>query len=357
MLLLNRIADRVLDKKITLRKNVFITSTFGKSVWIDITAATIEIKGNTHLMVIFRDETERVEADRSLRESELKFRQLAENIGQVFWLRTDKQMLYISPVYEKIWGRTCESLYSTPDSFAESIHPDDKAAVLKDFREKSDHFDMEYRIVRPDGDIRWIQARSFPVYAEDGISVRRAGIAEDITLRRAMEEQLRENSIRDPLTEVYNRRYVFENLKGMINRFSRDDEPFSIAIIDLDHFKKINDTYGHVAGDYVLREFSRIVSDNIRPYDILGRYGGEEFIIVFKKSKRDYASSTIERILDIIRGRVFSTRAGDIKLTFSCGIADVTEEFPGGRTIENIVAAADERLYRAKSGGRNMVVF
>ncbi|MDJ1175929.1 PAS domain S-box protein [Roseofilum capinflatum] len=125
-------------------------------------------------------------------ESEEKFRQLAENIEDVFWMTTanQDQMLYVSPAYEKIWGRTQESLYQQPKSFIESIHPSDRPRVTT-VLQSSNTFDLEYRIRQPDGDLRWIWDRGFPIVDANGDVYRRAGIAKDITTRKQTEELLR----------------------------------------------------------------------------------------------------------------------------------------------------------------------
>ncbi|MDJ1185586.1 PAS domain S-box protein [Roseofilum casamattae] len=132
-------------------------------------------------------------------ESEAKFRQLADNIDDVFWMTTAslEEMLYVSPAYEKIWGRTQQSLYDVPQSFMDAIHPSDRGsvrAVLQGLLEQS--FDIEYRIVRPDGSIRWIWDRGFPILDDRGRPYRRAGIAKDITNRKYTEELLRRTNER-----------------------------------------------------------------------------------------------------------------------------------------------------------------
>ncbi|MBM9538647.1 PAS domain S-box protein, partial [Desulfobulbus alkaliphilus] len=152
--------------------------------------------------------TERVQAEAELRESEDKFRQISQNVGEVFWLRSadNSQMLYINPAYEKIWGRTCQSLYENPQSFIDSVHEEDKPAVFAEYARYSNtgKFNLEYRIVRPDGEIRWVQEQSFLVTNPEKQVVGHTGIAVDITERKRLENALRESeaSIRNKLKAI-----------------------------------------------------------------------------------------------------------------------------------------------------------
>lgn len=151
---------------------------------------------NIGLIAVYTDISYRVKADAALRSSEERFRQLAENIKEVFFLTSadSKQILYISPAYEEIWGRSCESLYQNYDAWLESVHPEDRSRVVAGMVHKCQQnleYDEEYRIVRPDGSYRWIWSRTFPICNEKGEVHRIAGIAEDISDRKQAIEALR----------------------------------------------------------------------------------------------------------------------------------------------------------------------
>jgi len=144
---------------------------------------------------IHRKDAEKLRVEQSLGESEERFRQLTENIREVFWLTAadQRRIFYVSPAYETIWGRSCRSLYESPRDWLDAIHPEDRAAVLKAAltRRAAGDYDQEYRIVRPDGEIRWIHDRAFPVRDSAGAVYRIAGIAEDITERKKAAEALK----------------------------------------------------------------------------------------------------------------------------------------------------------------------
>ncbi|HEY9878198.1 MAG TPA: PAS domain S-box protein [Leptolyngbyaceae cyanobacterium] len=173
----------------------------GHTVWIKMTVSAVRKPSGEpdYSIGVMEDiserkraEDERKQTEEALRQSEEKFRQLAENIQNVFWISsTDGSgLLYVSPAYEEIWGRSCESGYASLNSFIDAIHPQDKARALKCFLMQSEGYDQEYRILQPDGTVRWIHDRAFPIHNADGFVYRVTGIAEDITIRKQAEEIL-----------------------------------------------------------------------------------------------------------------------------------------------------------------------
>jgi diguanylate cyclase (GGDEF)-like protein/PAS domain S-box-containing protein len=150
-------------------------------------------------VVMHIDVTAQRHAEESLRVSESRFRQMAHSISDVFFLQNldSSQIYYVSPAYEKIWGRTCESLYADPTSWANSIHPDDRQRAYQEFSaSQNTGFDYEFRIVRPDGEIRWLHVRGFPILDDAGVAYRTAGVATDITQRMQTGMDLRESERR-----------------------------------------------------------------------------------------------------------------------------------------------------------------
>jgi diguanylate cyclase (GGDEF)-like protein/PAS domain S-box-containing protein len=181
--------------------------------------------------------------------------------------------------------------------------------------------------------------------------VEQAGMAlSNLKLREA----LREQSIRDPLTGLYNRRYMDEGLKQQLSRVTRHLHPLGIIMIDIDHFKDFNDSHGHAAGDALLRELGRFLQNHVRSEDIACRYGGEEFILIMPDASLDTARQRAENLCREAKGlRIRDADQSIEGLTLSLGVAMYPQH---GRTVDKVLRAVDAALYRAKQAGRNRVV-
>ncbi len=197
-----RLADLIRDPATPVRVEVRARHKDGSWCWVECVGTNLLGKPPVEAIVVnFRDITERRRTTEALRESEQRFRQLAENIHAVFWMSDlrKERILYVSPAYETIWGRSCQSLYDRPRSFFEAIHPDDQEHVLTlslEHQARGESTDIEYRVIHADGSVRWVRDRAFPIREPSGQVSRIAGIAEDITDRREAKEALQDSERR-----------------------------------------------------------------------------------------------------------------------------------------------------------------
>jgi diguanylate cyclase (GGDEF)-like protein len=164
-------------------------------------------------------------------------------------------------------------------------------------------------------------------------------------------EEIYRMTIVDGLTQIHNKRYLFEALDKELIRARRYDRQLSLLIFDIDYFKNINDQYGHLAGDYVLRELARIVQERIRRDEVFARYGGEEFVIALPETSLQGAVTLAENLRARVETHAFSFQGERIPVTISVGCAVLGEE----KTAADLIQLADDKLYEAKRGGRNRV--
>ena len=417
-----------------------------------------------------------------LTEREARFRQIAENVREVFFVISAKtdEILYISPTYEKVWGRSCQSLYEDPQSWLFAIHPEDSfkalATIETQFR-TGDDFEEEYRIIRPDESICWVRVRAFPVRDVMGKVNRFVGIAEDITNRReaeealrkseeqfrltfemapigmaisslkgkfqrvnsalcdalgytkeellevsfaeishpedwevhrdleqllikgketdfqiekrfiakdgrivdtllkvlvvqdedgtplhfnnqivditerkSMEKQLLHDALHDALTGLPNRALFMDRLEQQLKKSQNNNKYlFAVLFLDLDRFKVVNDSVGHLVGDKLLIEIARRLEKSIAPTDTVARLGGDEFTILLENiSSKSEATLVAESIYQILTFP-FNIDGHEIFSTASIGIALSSA---GYENPEDILRDADLTMYSAKEQGK-----
>jgi diguanylate cyclase (GGDEF)-like protein len=199
----------------------------------------------------------------------------------------------------------------------------------------------------PDG--RWIQV--VERCTRDGGVV---GFRTDITELKEREFALQRLATTDPLTGAMNRRRFLEAGESELRRAERYDAPISVALMDIDFFKRINDTHGHAAGDKVLRRLVEELNATLREHDLICRYGGEEFAVLFPETDEAAAEVAAERLRLAVEGLVVRTETGEVRPTVSIG---GTQADPHGDSLESALSRADVALYEAKNGGRNRVCF
>ena len=187
---------------------------------------------------------------------------------------------------------------------------------------------------------------------EKMVAERTEALQEEIAKRRIAQEKLRQLAITDGLTKVFNHRYFMEMGRREFVRAKRYNRQLSLIIMDLDHFKKTNDTFGHNVGDQVLQAVAQICLKTFRKVDIFARIGGEEFAALLPETGMEQAWMAAERLRRAVSGTILRTKANDLRLTLSLGVASVT---PETKDFEHLLRLADTALYAAKGNGRDRV--
>lgn len=238
--------------------------------------------------------------------------------------------------------RTCLELWNKKGIY---INP----TSFKSYNERKTFMKIEYLGDR----VYWCM--SVPMEIDDKVLI--FELIKDITDELCIEmkkemERINRLTVTDELTGAYNRRYINEILPLEIIDSSIHDRTITIAIMDIDYFKNINDTYGHLAGDYILKEVVKIIRKNIRSIDSIARYGGEEFIIIFNHNKCEDILKVIERIRKKIEEYDFIFDGIKINVSASFGVEGIGEN----ESVETLLEKADKKLYEAKRNGRNRVI-
>jgi diguanylate cyclase (GGDEF)-like protein/PAS domain S-box-containing protein len=207
---------------------------------------------------------------------------------------------------------------------------------------------------KKDGDVYWEYVSIAPVFDEHGTITHYVAVKEDITARKQMELALHERAIRDGLTGLYNRRYLDEMLPRELHRAASYRQPVGLIMLDIDHFKRCNDTYGHDAGDTLLRAVSTFLQTHTRAGDLVCRYGGEEFTLALPGASLADTQQRAEQIRAGIEAQTVAYGEHPLlQVTVSLGVAVFPDH---GTTADALVRTADQALYQAKRNGRNGVV-
>lgn len=192
-----------------------------------------------------------------------------------------------------------------------------------------------------------------PIRDENGAIAYICITVRDVTDIAVYEQRLIEMNMKDGLTGIYNRRFLNTRLREEINRTRRYRNALSLLMFDLDHFKVVNDTYGHLFGDYILQAVTALIGRLIRSTDVLVRYGGEEFCCNLPETDLNRAAVIAERCRRTVEENLFHSQGIAVHITISMGVAQVADEID---TPEKLIDQADQALYAAKKGGRNRVI-
>jgi diguanylate cyclase (GGDEF)-like protein/PAS domain S-box-containing protein len=321
-----------------------------------LSSQLIDADDEQHVLSVVRDITSRKKMEDKLRENEQKYRFLTENSGDVIWhINKSYRIDYISPADERIRGYRREEVIGT------QIWSVFKPEGIELVRRKIAHhqeagqvgnnnqitrFEIEQRC--KDGSWIWAEVVAAPHYDNYGNLIGYHGLSRDITERKQLLDQLYHEATVDELTQVPNRRH-FTNLAEIeFRRAKRYHHPLSLVVIDFDDLKHINDTYGHLAGDRALSVFSKIVKEIIRDVDVLGRFGGDEFLLLMPETDAEHALLVMERIRNILASSPIYFGEKSFTISFSAGIASLKEWTD---TVEELLNRADSALYKTKDKG------
>lgn len=283
------------------------------------------------------------------------------NLGQWNWMVQSNQLIF----NEKKATNLGYSREEIPENvgfeyFTTKLHPEDYDKTMTSMRQHlnglSDAFEVQYRVLKKDGTYAWYYDRGKVTKRnEAGEALVVSGIVFDISRDKKIESdlkkanrKLRKLSITDELTTAHNKRYMNQKLAENIQRYKRTNSCFSIIMLDIDHFKTINDTYGHNVGDIVLKKVTEIILNRIRKTDTVARWGGDEFVILLSDTPVEAATKVAEDIRVVLNKLSIQ---GVPPITVSMGVSDNI----GCDCVDTVVKKADDLMYQAKSEGRDFI--
>lgn len=368
--------ESVFDFELVKKMGLYPTSRSGKC-FIDclITPLTSSEKSISGYVVHVREITERQKMAHTLAESEKRFRALIEHsTDAISLIDAHGAVVYESPSAQKLTGYGPEERMGR--SGLELVYPDDlpavKSALAEVIANRGRIKNSQFRLVRKDGTVWWTEGTAINLLDEPSVQAIVINYR-DITQRKKAEKtlktanrqlnarlaqieqlqsELREQALRDPLTRLFNRRYLSETMERELKLAKREKRPVSVIVMDIDRFKKINDKYGHRVGDEFLTEIAKLLQSHARGSDVICRYGGEEFLIVMPGANSRAARKRAEQLRVQCEAMRIAYNGKELKVTLSFGVATYPTH---GAEGEEIVIKADKALYKSKRSGRNCV--
>jgi len=333
----------------------------GHEVWLGQNTQLIVENGHViGFQAVSRDITDRKRIEEELRDSEERYRRIIEASSDAILLRSKDIVIYANPAALKLF-RANHPGDLIGKQYLDLVHPDDRALSAERVKKTMDEnwiaSPREHRMLALDGQVLHVESTGVPVKYRGETHV--FGIFRDITERKQAEEALRDSekryrelSIVDDLTQLYNSRHFYFQLKIELDRSNRYEQPLTLLLLDLDDFKAFNDAYGHVEGDQVLLRLGQVVKRCLRETDFAYRYGGEEFTIILPMTTSADGAVTAERIRTEFKKELFSPAPGqDVHVTVSIGLG----QYKPQEEMKAFVHRVDQLMYQGKKNGKDRV--
>lgn len=325
-------------------------------LWAIVSSQTLLSKEGNYQgrLKMITDITERKQFEQALAASEQRLDSILRSIQDVVWSADAKtfQMFYINEATISVYGRSPQDFLDDSNLWFSIIHGDDQQKVQHNIEMllKMGSSELEYRIIRPDKEIRWLYTRARVTYDEQGNPLRLDGIDSDITDRHHAEEQLRYHSTHDGLTHLPNRVLFMDRLEQALQRYQRHrGNSFAVLVLDIDEFKVINDSLGHMMGDDLLKAIAHRLQKQLSPSDTLARLGGDEFALILEEVSDVKVAIQQVRQIHHVFTHPFVINQQNVFTNASIGI---TLSNPDYQRVEEILRDADTAMYRAKASGK-----
>jgi diguanylate cyclase (GGDEF)-like protein/PAS domain S-box-containing protein len=326
-----------------------------------VSAKYFALQGVPHIISVTRDITDRKQMEAALQESEEKYRFMTENSSDVIWhMDQNYRFDYVSPADERLRGFTRDEVIGTtvwsllkPEGIEHVRQVNAKRLADEQAGVRTGTIRYELEQICKDGGWIWTEINVTAHRDRNGELTGYHGVTRDITESKRLQEELQEQATTDELTGVTNRRHFLALASAELKRALRLKHPLVIALIDIDHFKSINDAHGHIAGDQALLMFTKICQKNIREIDVFARIGGDEFALLLPEASSGQAFVMVERMRLTLMAQVMDQAGTQVSITISSGIAALADD---QEPLDTLLRRADLALYRAKESGRNRVV-
>jgi diguanylate cyclase (GGDEF)-like protein/PAS domain S-box-containing protein len=313
----------------------------GGFIDLEISVSYLEVNGGI-LIAFLRNITERKKTEKAIRESEENLREAQKMARMGRWeLDLENNKLHWSDTIFEIFEINRNIFGATYEAFIETIHPDDRQMVEEKYSQSlkdRNPYKLEHRLLTKGGRIKWVTEVCRTEYSDSGKALRSVGVVQDITERKIAEEQIRYFSIHDSMTGLYNRFFLEEEIKRLD---TARQLPISLIMADLNGLKLVNDTYGHVTGDEMLKISAEILKQAIRAEDIVARWGGDEFVILLPQTQNEEAEIICKRITE---GCSNITVEG---LPISMALGTATKQLQQQNLVTTL-REAEDNLYRQK---------